>query len=74
MIAKLRLLNAADNVSPSNNTDTLGGERELTVGFHPGRGEFWFRQGLVMDHTSHAVLILQVGGEAQDAAHCVGAV
>lgn len=53
---------------------TLSRECELTVRFHPHCGEFGVREGRVLDHAGHAVLVLQVGGEAEDAAQGGGAV
>lgn len=70
------------NKSPPGNTDgqqattlrPLSCECELTVGFHPHCGEFGVWEGRVLDHAGHAVLVLQVGGEAEDAAQGGGAV
>lgn len=49
-------------------TDTLSCKCELTVRFHPHCGEFGVWESWVLNHTGHAVLVLQVGGEAEDAA------
>lgn len=54
--------------------DPLICEHELTVGFHPHCGEFGVWEGRVLDHTGHAVFVLYVGGEAEDAAQGGGAV
>ena len=64
------------NMSPpgTNTTLTLSCERELTVGFHPHCGVFGVWEGWVLDHTGHAVLVLEVGGEAEVAAQGGGAV
>lgn len=46
----------------------------LTICFHHHCGEFGVSKSWVLDHTGHAVLFLQVGGEAEDAAQGGGSV
>lgn len=47
---------------------------DLTVSFHRHGGDFVLLERRVLDRTGHAVLALQVGGEAEDAAHGGGSV
>lgn len=47
---------------------------DLTVSFHRHGGDFVLLERRVLDRTGHAVLVLQVGGEAEDAAHGGGSV
>lgn len=49
-------------------------KHELTVRFHPCCAEFVVWEGRVLDHTGHVLFILQVGGEAKDAAQAGGAI
>lgn len=46
----------------------------LTKGVHPHCGQSWVKEGWVLNHTCHILLILQVGGEAEHADHGGGAV
>lgn len=46
----------------------------LTVRLHPRCNERAVWEGRVLDHTGHAVVVLQVGGEAEGAVQSGGAV
>lgn len=47
---------------------------DLTVSFHGHHSDFVLLERRVLDQTGHTVLVLQVGGEAEDAAHGGGSV
>lgn len=66
------LTGAAVQYVTSHNTDMQTQQHMrsavLTVCFHLYCGDFWVWEGRVFDHAGHAVVVLQVGGEAEDAA------